>query len=100
MDRQSNAQNNYQTNKGRRRVTPKHLHSNGIKIPSMDRSSGLVEDLSISQSIFMHQNNNQDREASRIDENLHKERNFYSTICFKKDMSIKLQGMEAQKIQS
>jgi hypothetical protein len=65
----------------------------------MDQSSYLVEDLSISPLIFMHQTRTKIENLQELTTIIHKERNIYTTICSKKDMSIKLQGVEAPKIQ-
>jgi hypothetical protein len=42
-------------------------------------------------------NNDQDRQASKLTTIIHKERTLYTTICSKKDMSIKLQGVRSSK---
>lgn len=49
----------------------------------------------------MHQNsnNNQEREASRIENNHPQKKNPLHHKCSKKDMSIKFQGVRATKIQ-
>jgi hypothetical protein len=47
----------------------------------------------------MHQTRSKIEKLQGLKTIIHKERTLSTTICFKKDMSIKLQGVETPKIQ-
>jgi hypothetical protein len=65
----------------------------------MDQSRRLVQDLSISKLVFMHQIMTNIEKLQKMTTIIHKERTLYTTICFKKDMLINLQEVEAPKLQ-